>query len=233
MIFEIGIENNVEGRSIAWGLGYPGLFVYGEDGKTALMKMPEAISRYVAWITEHINGQSWIDDHEPDIRHVETWETYQIDESYQLVDHGYEINAWFLSDWRPLTAEDVEQGQLLLSWSREDLLKTVADLLPEKLQETYPGERWSIAGILRHIGGAEWWYLDRLGLAFPRDQVPKDPFERLLLVRTRFGHILSDLVGVDKVLGIDGEIWSPRKMLRRAVWHERDHADHIRGLLPN
>jgi hypothetical protein len=24
-----------------------------------------------------------------------------------------------------------------------------------------------------------------------------------------------------------GELWSPRKLLRRAIWHERDHTEHI------
>jgi hypothetical protein len=32
-------------------------------------------------------------------------------------------------------------------------------------------------------------------------------------------------------MGTDGEFWSPRKLLRRAVWHERDHTGHIRKLL--
>jgi hypothetical protein len=32
-------------------------------------------------------------------------------------------------------------------------------------------------------------------------------------------------------MGTDGEFWSPRKLLRRAVWHERDHTEHIRKLL--
>ena len=36
---------------------------------------------------------------------------------------------------------------------------------------------------------------------------------------------------VDKVVGLEGELWSPRKMLRRAAWHERDHTEHIRKLL--
>ena len=29
------------------------------------------------------------------------------------------------------------------------------------------------------------------------------------------------------------ELWSSRKVLRRALWHERDHTQHIRQLLTN
>jgi len=36
---------------------------------------------------------------------------------------------------------------------------------------------------------------------------------------------------VNQVVGLDGEFWSPRKLLRRTVWHERDHVDHIRKLI--
>lgn len=32
--------------------------------------------------------------------------------------------------------------------------------------------------------------------------------------------------------GVEGEFWSPRKLLRRAVWHARDHTAHIRKQKP-
>lgn len=233
MIYHIAVENNVEGRSIAWGLDHPGLFAYGKDEKAALMSVPAAISTYSMWVADHYAGKSWIDESDIEISHTETWETYQIDENYQLVEKGYEINAWFLSDWRPLAVDDIDRGLFLLTWSREDLLRAVVDLSPGKLAQKYPGERWDIAGIIKHIGGAEWWYMDRLGLAFSRNQVPEDPFERIRVVRSHFEKMLPDWVGIEKVVGIEGEFWSPRKIMRRAVWHERDHTAHILGLLEN
>ena len=98
------------------------------------------------------------------------------------------------------------------------------------METTYPGERWSIKGILGHIGGAEWWYLDRFGMALPREQLSEEPFARLEKVRKHFAIALSKMEGVKRVIGVDGEFWSPRKLLRRALWHERDHIDHIRKL---
>jgi hypothetical protein len=47
----------------------------------------------------------------------------------------------------------------------------------------------------------------------------------------RLTSLLPKLVGVNKVLGLGGKIWSPRKALRRALWHERDHTEHIRKLI--
>lgn len=90
---------------------------------------------------------------------------------------------------------------------------------------------WDIRGIVNHIGSAEWWYLNRLGLAFARAELPGEHTERLWKVRACLLEALPTLVGVEKVAGREGELWSLRKMLRRALWHERDHVDHIRGLL--
>jgi len=230
MLYEIGIENNVEGRSLAWALGHPGCFAYGEGEQAALTVMPRAIADYAAWIESRNAGQCWLDAGEIELYLAESWEVYAIDEAFNLAEEGYEVNAWFRHDWKPLSETDVERALLLLDWSRADLLDAAGGLRQVALDARRPGERWSIAGILKHVGGAEWWYLDRLGLAFPREQIPRDPFERLEVVRAHTREVLPSLVGARQVTGVDGEFWSPRKLLRRAVWHERDHAAHIRKL---
>ncbi len=64
-----------------------------------------------------------------------------------------------------------------------------------------------------------------------RSSLPKDPFQRLEVVRQRLIEALPSLAGSKQVLGVDGELWSPRKLLRRALWHEMDHIGHIVELL--
>ena len=244
-MFYVGLENGAEGRSQAWVLGHPGCFAYGMDGSEAMAAVPQAIRDYRQWIAAH-TSESWLaatdsersersersEQSEQSEYHLEeTWECYSINSDYELVQDGYEVNAWFRHDWIPLSGEDIQRGLLLLRWGREDLLKTVSTLPIEILERTYPKERWSIAGILKHIAGAEWWYLDRLGLAFPREDVPEDPFERLKKVREKLVEILPGFAASRQVVGVSGEFWSPRKLLRRAVWHEYDHIAHIRKLL--
>jgi hypothetical protein len=98
------------------------------------------------------------------------------------------------------------------------------------MEREFPGERWPILGIMRHVANAEWWYLDRMGMSFPRSQLVEDPFERLDQVRD---HLLDCLPGLGQrqgVLVMCGEIWSARKVLRRALWHERDHVQHLQRL---
>ena len=229
-MFKVGLENNMEGRSIAWILGHPGCFANGANGPQALAAVPQAIHDYRHWILAHTKN-SWLSGTETEYQVEGTWECYSINEDYELDPDGEEIDAWFRNDWIPLTADDIQHGLLLLNWGREDLLSTVGNLSTEILERTYPNERWNIAGILNHIGGAEWWYLDRLGLAFPRAEVPEQPFERLQKLRERLIETLPLLAGSKQVVGVYGEFWSPRKLLRRAVWHERDHIAHIRKLL--
>jgi hypothetical protein len=230
VIISVGIENGSEWRSIAWVLDYPGCFSYGQDQEEALHSLPAAIQDYNDLLASHMLSRLNIPT-DYKIQHSETWEVYTINDKFELDSEGYEINAWFLNDWKPLSKEDIETGIELLSMCRIDLLATVSGLEEDMLEYNKPSERWSILGILKHIGGAEWWYLDRLGLAFPREEVPVEPFERLEMVRTHLIERLPKLTGANLVTGIDGEIWSPRKMLRRAIWHERDHTIHIRELL--
>lgn len=232
MIFRIGIENNNEGfRSIAWALEHPGCFAYGKDEDDTLKNLPQAIRDYSAWIRQH--ETSWVDESIIELKVEDVFADYNINESLDRDEqsNAYVVESWFQHDWKPLTTQDIERAIKLLTWGREDLLDTIKGLNAEKLDEKYPNERWSINGILKHIGGAEWWYMERLGCIFPQNELPKDPLARLEKVRAHLNQILPTLEGVKQVVGLDGELWSPRKMLRRAVWHERDHNIHIQKLL--
>jgi len=232
MRIRVGLENGTDGRSIAWALDFPGCYADGPDGPAALVALPRALVDYEAWVERHANP-SWLPDlGEIDIRLVETWQVYTIADDLTESSDGYEVNAWFRDDWRPLSAEEIDRGLQMLRWSRADLLAAAAGASPAALDEKQPSERWAVRGVLNHVAGAEWWYLDRLDLAgLTREQLPRDPFERLPLVRAQFERALPELAGVQLVLGREGEFWSPRKLLRRALWHERDHVGHVLRLI--
>jgi hypothetical protein len=227
MQFLIGIENNVEGRSMGWALENPGCFAYGANGDLALAAMPEAIANYATWIASRNEGVCWLEAREIELNLLDSWDVYSINENYDLAEQGYEVNAWFRHDWKPLSDQNIAQGLKLLSWSRIDLLDAISRLSQEELNADHPGERWSITGILKHVGMAERWYMHRLGLVSHSDRLPQEPLERLEVVRARLVEVLPTLAGSRQVVGVDGEFWSPRKVLRRAVWHERDHTVHI------
>jgi hypothetical protein len=231
MRVQIGLENGFEGRSLVWALDHPGCFAYGKDGPEAIVAMGKAIPDYIEWINRHTD-QNWFNPVEIDIRLVDTWDVYSIDQDYNRVKEGYEVNAWFIMDWKPLTREEIQHGQLIMDWTRKELIDLVSHLRDSVLDRQYEGERWSIRGILRHIGIAEWWYLSQLGLTRGSDKdLSDDALIRLDEVRREFNQTLAGLEGSNQVIGQNGEFWSPRKLLRRAAWHERDHIQHIQRLL--
>lgn len=230
MQIRIGLELNNEGRALAWALDYPGCFAYGKDGPEAVITLAREMVVYVQWISSH-SGSSWLDAEDFDLRIIETYEVFTMNDQYELEEGSYAVNAWFRHDWKPLKNHEIERGLELLLWSREDLLQTIGLLSDELLDRQYEGERWSIRGIIKHIANAEWWYLDRLNLAGnDRDKMPKDALPRLSWVREKFNLALPLLAGKDLVIGKEGEFWSPRKLLRRALWHEIDHRQHIQKL---
>jgi len=231
MRIRVGLETKFEGtRAIAWALDFPGAFAYGKDGSEALLNLPLALIQYANWANLHA-GAEWVELGDFDVRLEETWETYSVPRGWNPAKGDVEISAWFRDDWRPLDRVEAMRGVEMLRWSRADLLKIVSDLEAGKMDEQYAGERWSIRGILAHVATAEWWYLDRFGLIGPRNELSKDPYERLAIVRAKLEQALPEMAGIEQVVGLDGEFWSPRKLLRRALWHEMDHIGHIAHLL--
>jgi len=232
MQIRIGLENNIEGRSLAWALDYPGCFAYGLDESEALIGLPRALLAYEHWIQNH-TSEPWVSFEDLDLRVVEKFETFHIGADYKPAppDEGYEINAWFIDDWRPLAAFEIERGLKIFHWQRDELLAGLSTLDPEVLEREYPGQRWNILGIAKHIANAELWYLQRLDLTSLHYTNLSPDYETRLsqtaaLIEQTFPGFAEKVV----VKGIDGEFWSYRKILRRTLWHQRDHIEHIKTL---
>jgi uncharacterized damage-inducible protein DinB len=139
----------------------------------------------------------------------------------------YEVNAFFAADRPPVSADELPEYQRLLEASHRDLLASVDGLSPEAMQRPIQGERWPLGGIVHHVARSELFYLDRLGLAFARGELNPEPLDAIEQVRERLRSVLPALSAHTGVVALAGEVWSARKVLRRALWHERDHAQHI------
>ncbi len=233
MILRVGIENNNDNRSIAWALEHPGCFAYGASAAEAEAAMQPAARDYAAWVRQH--GMSWMDADSIDVRAEESFDAYILHSDPEDAPGGadYQVESFFRFDGQPLDGTDVERALKLLNWSRQDLLNSIEGFDAAKLEQRYPAERWSINGILNHVAHAEWWYQERIGFPFPKreEDLPAKPLEALELVRAHFLSLLPKLEGVHHMVDEEGELWSPRKVLRRAAWHERDHVAHIRKLV--
>ena len=213
---------------MAWVLDHPGCFAYGKDGTKAILRTPQALITYREWVGEH-TGNSWLQDLEDfDIALTEIFECYDI----KLGEEDYEVNAYFNDDSRVLSSLDIERGLAILEWSRSDLEALFSTLTREQLDQKFPGERWSIEGVARHVANANWWYIDRLGLAnLELAKTSNNSLERINQVQQLLLRVFPTLINRSMTMALDGETWSPRKALRRSIWHMRDHYFHIERLL--
>lgn len=232
MHIRIGLENNIEGRSLVWALDSPGCFAYGRDESEALINMPRALLEYELWIKNH-TSEPWLSFNDLNLRVVEKYETFRLGTDYKpaMPGEGYEINAWFIDDWRPLSAQEIEQSLKIFNWQREELLAGLTTLDIDILQKKHPGQRWNILEIAKHIANAELWYLQRLDLAgLTRQDLSPDYETRLIQTSTLVNQTFPNFTDGINVKGIDGEFWSYRKIIRRTLWHQRDHIEHIKQL---
>ena len=210
----------MDGRWIAHVPDLPGCFASHTERDTAIAAAPGAVQDYIAWCGRHGIRVSGVSPPMVVSEVVRAWR----------YEPEYEVNAFFAADRPPLAADELREMQRLLGASRKDMLQALEGIDPDRLQRSIPGERLPIAGIVQHVASSELWYLDRLGLAFPRGELNPEPLEALEQVRRHHLANLPALSAQTGVVALAGEVWSGRKVLRRTLWHERDHTEHITRL---
>lgn len=225
MRYRVAVEDIEPDHYVSWVLDLPGCFSSAQNQGDAVAHTPSQIADYYAWVANHDPSTPGVSG--PfEVEVVEVFKAYASDG-----DPDYLVNAFFKDDRRPLSYWDVEVGLRLLDWSRQDLLKMVESLPLKQIYEPIEDEACqTIAGVLEHIARAENWYLDQFDLAIGWSTLLEDPFGKLAAVRANTQSQLLKLIGESRVTESCGERWSARKVLRRTLWHERDHTQHIAKL---
>ena len=204
MIYNVGIEDIEPNHWVAWSFDRPGLSGKGKTVETALAHL-----------------QTLLPDGE--LRVVEEFAGFLSPQ-----DSEYIVNAFFEDDRRLLTSEEVSTALDELVVSRRDFLAQLADVPPEILNRPIPGELFgSIAGIIHHVGSGERFYHQRLDNTVQWEPLPADPFEAIAAARAATNAYFPTLIGDTRINELVDEVWSARKVLRRTLWHERDHTRHI------
>jgi hypothetical protein len=228
MRIRLAVEDMEPNHWIAWAVDLPGCFNSATTAQSAIANAPQKIIEYFSWLSKH-DGSLLVVDDTIETEVIETFQSFPSSE-----DPDYIVNAFFESDRRPLRYWDVEIVLRLLTWTRQDLLAVVHSLIHDTLNMSIPDEvRGSIIGIIDHIAIAENWYLGQLGCGLARADLPEDPLEKLEQVRANTREQLAKLIGDERITKDFDELWSARKVVRRALWHERDHTQHIVKLLGN
>jgi predicted RNase H-like HicB family nuclease len=225
MHYRVAVEDMEPDHWIAWVVDLLGCYSSAKTSAEAIAQAPASISRYFSWISEYDHTLT-VPQEPIDIQIAETFLSFP-----SKRDPEYIVNAFFEDDRRPLSYWDVVIAQDLLGWSREALLRLVQAMDEQRLYQPIPGEiRGSIAGILEHIAGAENWYFEKLDLALDRPRLSSSLLEKLAQVRRNAKEQLWKLIGETRIAENYDEMWSARKVLRRTLWHERDHTQQIEHL---
>lgn len=197
----------------AWALDLPGCFATGPDEAAALAALPAALDRYLPIADAAAAG--------PPPRPTGSIEVV---ERFQGSWHGtYEVSASFAADADPVTEGDVAFAQAMLATTRTRLLEAAG-----RARRWHAGER-SVSEVLHHVANAEWFYASRvevdpetvraLGLGGEAD-----PEKRLGLVRAWALERIAALPALGALeRAHSGERWTPRKVIRRYIYHELDH----------
>ncbi|HEX2094747.1 MAG TPA: hypothetical protein VHG28_20250, partial [Longimicrobiaceae bacterium] len=131
-----------------------------------------------------------------------------------------ESTACFGHDLPPLENAEINRGLRCLGELRSVFLRRVRRIPEAEAARPLPGGG-TIRGTLEELARAQWWLLSRLGaspLAEPPDRTLGRLDTALALVVQHFAHMPPERRGV--LLEIEGEEWTPRKVLRRLLWTE-------------
>lgn len=133
----------------------------------------------------------------------------------------------FLTDYDALRPNEMETLFRWLAISRQELMDLVKGLPEEVFDWRLDDATISIREILCRLAEADLWYTDRL------KRWPEAPLFRLAAARGVALERLRALTEANRagITVYEGEEWTPRKIMRRMLEHERESVQQIRALL--
>jgi hypothetical protein len=147
-------------------------------------------------------------------------------------DPALPVHAFFDEDARPLRLWDLDMAERLLEWSRQDFLSLSGSLLPDSTVSMENDLSWkSLDELMSHLWETENAILKHFGVPVQIADLPSDAIGRLQMVRAKFLETLPQWSEADILVEEFGEKWSPRKALRRVLWHERNHIWELEKLI--
>jgi predicted RNase H-like HicB family nuclease/uncharacterized damage-inducible protein DinB len=214
--FNIYIETNAAGRTMIHIPQLPGCIVRAASENLAIDRVEDAIHQHIAWQKTHAIAPGVFSEN----LQIVIKDRFKGDAASGA---GSRV-ALLPGDRLPIDEHELLSQLNFMQASRADLLDLVRGISDEDMQYAPTPKAITICEILRHMAGAEQWYLARLGL-ISRCAPQKTPIQRLQLVREKAYQYLSayDLSLSGEVIEKAGESWTLRKVLRRFLEHERQH----------
>ena len=232
MQFDLYIESGPQHkRTWAYVPGLPGCQAFGSTTDEAIENTRDAIRARLEFLRRH--GET-VPDPEP----IELVVANHVTDSKFL---GYGQQS-FATDLQPLTAEEAASQLRWAVWSREELVAAARAQTGPLTEKPAAGGR-SPAAILSHVAGAEWSYVSSTLGTLPGggaaiaaiERAGEDPWTALAAERdTVLGRLrVMTLEELERVPERGGgkPPRTARRMLRRLLEHEWEHARELRTRL--
>jgi predicted RNase H-like HicB family nuclease/uncharacterized damage-inducible protein DinB len=226
MIYDVYLQVKRTGWTHAHVPDLPGCNWQAHTPEAAWARAAESIPAHLSWLRKF--SQPTPPEVDPVIP--------RLTQQHKSTAREGHLVGFFESERWPVSIAEIPCFLELMACARVELLSLVRDLPEEILVWKPEPSSWSIHETLRHVAGAERWYLTRIldPATIPHFKPCRSVWQRLELVRksvlerlSRLGETELSEVVADK----SGELWSARKVFRRYLEHEREHTAHIQEIL--
>jgi predicted RNase H-like HicB family nuclease/uncharacterized damage-inducible protein DinB len=213
------------GRTHAHVPDLPGCNWVTNSPEEAICQAEASIRRHLDWLKKY--GQMAPAAHE-------TIQLYLAQQHKSTAREG-DLVGFFESDRQPVQWAEIPGFLELMQYARMELLSLTREIPPEVLEWRPESKEWTITEVLRHVAGAQRYYLTRLydTAGIPIQQPSRSVWTRLermqalsLAKLAEFSEEQLEVVVTDS----SGELWSARKVFRRYIEHEREHTQHIQQI---
>lgn len=221
---EVSLEKNSSGAAMAWAFAIPGASGQGKTQHEAI----EDLIRVVNWSYDWFEKKEILTDKFSD--ETKIIETLEVEGYFETGD----TIGLFEYDKAPLTDHEIVFTHDILLLTRKDVVESANAVFEHCEEKEKEYTNW----ILMHLAKAEWYYASRIinsSAYLTRPVYPDEPFqameearEMLLYSHPPFVRCMSPR---EQVFEIDGEKWTAKKSLRRAMWHDFYHLRQLQGFL--
>lgn len=211
-VFPVALEEGPDGATLVHSLSVPGCVAGGASQEEALAAFPGTLT---SWLRALESAGERVPPREAELEiTVDEWVTTDADVQ------GGASRACFEWDLRPPSDQEIARDLRRLGDLRGLLLREIRRRPDTDLDRGFGGE-WTARRAIEELARAQWWTLSRLG-ASPLAELPDRTVGRLDTAMALVVSVFSEM-GPEaraRVLDLEGETWTPRKVLRRLLWLE-------------
>jgi hypothetical protein len=215
----IALETNGEGY-IGYIVELPGAYVRGKNKEEAIGKTKNEVISYIKWLgiePDWPNDVKIVQIHQSSL-------TVEDADNEILLDADRENPS--KNEFDELCRLVIKSGETFIQIYNDAEFKDWID--ETKIRKTFYGDNpASIKQIYEHVNNCQLYYLSRLKI----DNDSEGDFLTLRMFCLERLKNFYDSADNSRVINMDNELWTLKKVLRRFIWHDRIHSRAMMRIL--